>query len=475
MKESIKFVALALLALAACTPKVEPDPEPEPDPAPVLGESVILTEEAGSSSTVNLNSSAGWTAVSEDDWFSVSPMGGFAGETELTVTAGSANSDIRERVGYFEITVEGEDPVRFYVIQRGARGLELTTTQYTAPGTAGEVEVEVWTNDELTAGFDQNWGEIADVEFGVETTLLDDGTTVSELQKARISLTLEENPDIFNSRSGSLSLKIASGDEKTVPLVQNYREFFRRTLALRFTATWCGYCPMMAQSYENAAEARPERFVPVSLHAANSDIPSDGISNLEQMYRIGGYPSGVVNSVADVQNNDPEIITPVLTGLVDEACTLLPAKTCVSAESAFSGNSLSISGTLATREALPYRVHVYILEDGIIASQTSYSSEYPGGTYYVHDHVQRCLATGTEGILVQGEDKGYAEFSVSYDVPAGRIEDSDNAYAVIFVTYESDKVFEGGVQYVTYRNYGQIVDNVFTIPLNGKIDYEYEK
>ena len=232
---------------------------------------------------------------------------------------------------------------------------------------------------------------------------------------------------------------------------------------------------MMAQSYENAAEARPERFVPVSLHAANSDIPSDGISNLEQMYRIGGYPSGVVNSVADVQNNDPEIITPVLTGLVDEACTLLPAKTCVSAESAFSGSSLSISGTLATREALPYRVHVYILEDGIIASQASYSSEYPGGTYYVHDHVQRCLATGTEGILVQGEDKGYAEFSVSYDVPAGRIEDSDNAYAVIFVTYESDKVFEGGVQYVTYRNYGQIVDNVFTIPLNGKINYEYEK
>ena len=63
MKESIKFAALALLALAACTPKVEPDPEPEPDPAPVLGESVILTEEAGSSSTVNLNSSAGWTAV----------------------------------------------------------------------------------------------------------------------------------------------------------------------------------------------------------------------------------------------------------------------------------------------------------------------------------------------------------------------------------------------------------------------------
>ena len=111
----------------------------------------------------------------------------------------------------------------------------------------------------------------------------------------------------------------------------------------------------------------------------------------------------------------------------------------------------------------------------MIYPQESYDQAYPGGNNYEHNYVERCAVTEVRGDERQGVDKGYVDFSFEYDIPDGRFENSDNAYALIYVTYDNEKTFRGSVEYAKYINYGQIVDNVIKVPLNGKIDYEYEK
>ena len=112
--------------------------------------------------------------------------------------------------------------------------------------------------------------------------------------------------------------------------------------------------------------------------------------------------------------------------------------------------------------------------DGYRFYQSSYDSRYPGGNNYVHNYVERCSVTGAEGTQIDGEAEGIAHFIAEYDIPEDAIGNMDNAYALIFTTYETDTKFNGAVLYAIYDDFGHIIDNVVTIPLNGKTDYEYE-
>ena len=42
--------------------------------------------------------------------------------------------------------------------------------------------------------------------------------------------------------------------------------FFRRVLALGFTATWCQYCPNMSEAIAEASAQRPGRVIPLAVH-----------------------------------------------------------------------------------------------------------------------------------------------------------------------------------------------------------------
>ena len=242
---------------------------------------------------------------------------------------------------------------------------------------------------------------------------------------------------------------------------------------MRFTATWCGNCPKMAESFKLAVEENP-RIVPMTIHGSDSDIDSENADDLIDTYGIIGYPTGIMNAYAKVNNYETNVTSGMLTGLADEAAEQLPSKTGIAAASRTSDGSLTIQCAIATKEALPYRLHVYLLEDGIVAYQSSYDSRYPGGNNYVHNYVERCSVTGAEGTQIDGEAEGIAHFIAEYDIPEDAIGNMDNAYALIFTTYETDTKFNGAVPYAIYDDFGHIIDNVVTIPLNGKTDYEYE-
>ena len=473
MKEIHQFAALAFLALAACTTQ-KTEPEPGPTPEPVASESVILTNETDSPVSLSYQMSASWHIENCPDWLNVAPTSGFDGDNEIQLSAKSLNENIMERVGYFDIIINDQDaPVRIYVIQKGSVGAEFVNQSITAGSEEATISIEVLTNTEISAEFDNDWASVSGIEFLEDEILLEDDKTVSEVRTAVISLDLTDNPDLFNSREGIITLK-SDGSSDSATLVQNAKAFYRRTLAMRFTATWCGNCPMMAESFKIAMEENP-RIVPMTIHGSTSELFSDDANRIMNFYGVTGYPTGVVNSIAQADNYPTEIASVILTGLADEAVELLPAKTAISCETETTAGRFSVSGSLATKEALKYNIHVYLVEDGVIYPQESYDQAYPGGNNYEHNYVERCAVTEVRGDEIQGVDKGYVDFSFEYDIPDGRFENSDNAYAIIYVTYDNEKTFRGSVEYAKYINYGQIVDNVIKVPLNGKIDYEYEK
>ena len=49
------------------------------------------------------------------------------------------------------------------------------------------------------------------------------------------------------------------------------KDFFRRSLVLDFTGTWCVNCPKMEAAIEETMEARPGRIIPVSVHCMSID------------------------------------------------------------------------------------------------------------------------------------------------------------------------------------------------------------
>lgn len=482
MKIFIKFAAFATLALAACT-ELETGKTPGEGEGgePLSGETVFISCEAASAATLDINPDDNWQIVSKIDWLSISPRSGFSGENQITIKATSSNTALAERTGSFEINVNGSEPVKYYVAQYGVEGIEVPSNEVSANGNGGETYVYVNANTEFTAAFDQNWASVKNIEYNLSSNTLEDGVTLSKLQTARVVLDVQENPD-GNLRSGNLTIS-CGGKDYTVTVSQSLSNdaeisdfetpFLRRTLAMRFTATWCGYCPQMAESYKRAAKAEPDRFIPMSIHSGDSDVYSECGDDLAIMYNVGGYPTGLVNAYGLVQNYDPSIAETMLTGLVDEAAEELPAKTAISTVSETADGVFKLLCSVATKEARPYKLNVFILEDGVVAEQHSYLTEYPGGSDYVHDYVERCAVTGTEGAPIYGVLDGVVNYSLEYKIPSNVIENMDNAYAVVYVTYENEETFRGSVTNVIYQNHGQIVDNVVKIGLNGSTGYEY--
>ena len=338
MKSAIKFGALLFMAFAACTPQT-PDPEPDPNPGggvTSVGQSVIIPQEAGTEVTLDISAAGNWQIVNNTDWLSISPLSGFAGEATLKMYSRESNMDVSERQGTFTLVVGETEKVTFHVFQDGTEGLKLKSSVVNATGDAGQVQIYVDANAEFSAEFDQNWASVEDIEYGVETTLLDDGVTVSKLQTACITVNVEENND--NSfRNAVLSLA-CSGNEYAVTLVQNPKSnatvsdwsepFFRRTLGRRFTATTCGYCPGMDMVFKEALAEHPDRFVPISFYGVyggmSSDIHSDYYEEFGDIYNIRGVPTAIVNDIADVPNYTASQYTlNAVNGLIEEAVTAL--------------------------------------------------------------------------------------------------------------------------------------------------------
>lgn len=182
------------------------------------------------------------------------------------------------------------------------------------------------------------------------------------------------------------------------------KDFFRRSLVLDFTGTWCVNCPKMEAAIEVSMAARPGRIVPVSVHCMAVDpmYVKPLSDNLVKQFSVKAYPSAVVDLDPEslITTQSPEL----LLSHVDRLLEARGPAAGIRVESAVEGENYTLTAEVKAVRDGAYTLAVLVLEDGTVAAQT-------GGTKdYVHNNILRSWTEG-ESLTVKEGDKASGTFT----------------------------------------------------------------
>ena len=175
------------------------------------------------------------------------------------------------------------------------------------------------------------------------------------------------------------------------------KDFFRRSLVLDFTGTWCVNCPKMEAAIEESMAARPGRIVPVSVHC----MPVDPMyvkplsDNLVKRFGVSAYPSAVVDLDPEslITAQSPEL----LLSHVDRLLESRGPAAGIRVESAVEGENYTLTAEMKAVRDGAYTLAVLVLEDGTVAAQTG------GTTDYVHNNILRSWTEGEPVDVKEGD------------------------------------------------------------------------
>ena len=175
------------------------------------------------------------------------------------------------------------------------------------------------------------------------------------------------------------------------------KDFFRRSLVLDFTGTWCVNCPKMEAAIEESMAARPGRIVPVSVHC----MPVDPMyvkplsDNLVKRFGVSAYPSAVVDLYPEslITAQSPEL----LLSHVDRLLESRGPAAGIRVESAVEGDNYTLTAEMKAVQDGAYTLAVLVLEDGTVAAQTG------GTTDYVHNNILRSWTEGEPVDMKEGD------------------------------------------------------------------------
>ena len=175
------------------------------------------------------------------------------------------------------------------------------------------------------------------------------------------------------------------------------KDFFRRSLVLDFTGTWCVNCPKMEAAIEESMAARPGRIVPLSVHCMAVDpmYVKPLSDNLVKQFSVKAYPSAVVDLDPEslITTQSPEL----LLSHVDRLLEARGPAAGIRVESAVEGENYTLTAELKAVRDGAYTLAVLVLEDGTVAAQT-------GGTKdYVHNNILRSWTEGEPLTVKEGD------------------------------------------------------------------------
>ena len=215
------------------------------------------------------------------------------------------------------------------------------------------------------------------------------------------------------------------------------KDFFRRSLVLDFTATWCVNCPRMEAAFAAAMEARPGRLVPVSVHFVDAFAVEEGTA-LVTKFGVSEYPTAVIDM--DPSSAFTTTSSELLLSGVDKLLAARPLAGGIRMESGADG---SVKVEITAVEAGDYTINVMLLKDGEIAPQTG------GETNHVHNNILR-QHLKAESVHLNEEETATKTFSLN--IPSG-----------------------DGFKVVAFMEKGATVNNVTFCRVGETVDYQYEE
>ena len=435
----------------------------------------ILGYEEGSTAEHSYTFTDTWEVTSVPEGLSVYPMSGESGTAVLTVTALTDNPAIGERVSTFTILSGNEAAMT--VIQRGTPGLLPGNTSYSVSDMADTIEIQVGANITFSAAGEEEWIEIISVNAS-DSILLSDGKTRSDSLLYNVTVGIQANSG-NEERAGTVLLSYGQEDataitiHQSAPLAVDWdRDFYRTSVFIRMTATWCYNCPFMSEAISVVQERMPDRIIPVSVHALSSEggLAYYNSPDIEELYSVTGYPTGVANNMAKFRNiRSVDDLAVIVEGITEEAISSYPSSTGIDATSRLDGNTVNIDTKIAVKDAGEYGICIMLLENGI-----NYEQAGTGGEDYVHNSVLREILTGNLNgtALAASSGNEVLRFSLEANVPRSVL-NPDNISVVIVVCRSGSPEIKS-VNNVEYLELGSIWDNAAILPANGSVGLKYE-
>lgn len=226
-----------------------------------------------------------------------------------------------------------------------------------------------------------------------------------------------------------------------IEIADEGKDFFRRSLVLDFTGTWCVNCPKMEAAIEETMEARPGRIVPVSVHCMSVDpmYVKPLSDDLVRKFGVKAYPSAVVDLDPEslITAQSPEL----LQSHIDRLLEARGPAAGIRVESTVNEGGYTLKAEMKAVRDGTYTLAVLVLEDGTVAAQTG------GTTDYVHNNILRSWTEG-ESLNVKEGDTASCDFTGT-------------------VTAKS--------RFVVLVLHDGLVDNVIGCAAGGSVDWQYEE
>ncbi len=188
--------------------------------------------------------------------------------------------------------------------------------------------------------------------------------------------------------------------------------FVHRSLAMRFTADWCGYCPMMATAIDDARKQLQGNLEVLSVHASGG-LYSDASGKLAQQFGVSSFPTGYVDGRVEIANySQISYTTSRIIEAVQETEKKYEAVTGASWNSAIDGNKVTLDMKAYFKVSGSYKVTALLVEDNIVAYQAGASQTYN------HKDVIRVAFSNALGDNADASAGQIKDFNYSLDIPA---------------------------------------------------------
>lgn len=360
-----------------------------------------------------------------------------------------------KRSGFRTITAADKDAEWFNVSSNTFR---VAPTQFNLSGKSQKILVTAYSTQDYHVDVTGDWitpvKTIGSAEGGYVHTLRVSGNVSGSTRTGVASFCTEMtcHPVIITQEA----LDITAGT------------IVHHSLGQRFTATWCGYCPNMSETFKLAKEQLGDKLYYVNLHPSSSNLAFSGTAVWESLYNIPGYPCAYIDGRRLVENYANATAAKMIADDIAETEANYPVVTGVAISSSLSGSALSVHVDVYSKQAEEYKITAIVMESNIVMSQNNNYISAGVDPNYVHDNIARIALTSSIGDTFSAGEEDIASFDYSATIPTTYNKDNLSIIVWVMRKYGSQTILRDA-------DYGEYyVDNcrVAAVGVNEQLEFE---